>query len=110
MGTGGPSLLKTLTSVYLVQFNFSVSLNSANLSLKHLRPTLFIPLILAFGTLFLSRSLASLFIRISALEFCLLFFYLSPVQIPLYLESFGAPSGTRTRDPLIKSQLLYQLS
>ena len=23
---------------------------------------------------------------------------------------FGAPSGTRTRDPLIKSQLLYQLS
>ena len=22
----------------------------------------------------------------------------------------GAPSGTRTRDPLIKSQLLYQLS
>ena len=27
-----------------------------------------------------------------------------------YLESVGAPSGTRTRDPLIKSQLLYQLS
>ena len=25
-------------------------------------------------------------------------------------ESFGAPSGIRTRDPLIKSQLLYQLS
>ena len=24
--------------------------------------------------------------------------------------SFGAPSGIRTRDPLIKSQLLYQLS
>ena len=23
---------------------------------------------------------------------------------------FGAPSGTRTRGPLIKSQLLYQLS
>ena len=23
---------------------------------------------------------------------------------------FGAPSGTRTQDPLIKSQLLYQLS
>ena len=23
---------------------------------------------------------------------------------------FGAPSGTRTRDPMIKSQLLYQLS
>ena len=23
---------------------------------------------------------------------------------------FGAPSGIRTRDPLIKSQLLYQLS
>ncbi len=23
---------------------------------------------------------------------------------------FGAPSGTRTLDPLIKSQLLYQLS
>ena len=23
---------------------------------------------------------------------------------------YGAPSGTRTRDPLIKSQLLYQLS
>ena len=24
--------------------------------------------------------------------------------------TFGAPSGIRTRDPLIKSQLLYQLS
>ena len=24
--------------------------------------------------------------------------------------NYGAPSGTRTRDPLIKSQLLYQLS
>ena len=24
--------------------------------------------------------------------------------------SYGAPSGIRTRDPLIKSQLLYQLS
>jgi len=23
---------------------------------------------------------------------------------------YGAPSGIRTRDPLIKSQLLYQLS
>ena len=28
----------------------------------------------------------------------------------VFLLSFGAPSGTRTRDPLIKSQLLYQLS
>ena len=27
-----------------------------------------------------------------------------------YLFLFGAPSGTRTQDPLIKSQLLYQLS
>ena len=26
------------------------------------------------------------------------------------LPHIGAPSGTRTRDPLIKSQLLYQLS
>ena len=26
------------------------------------------------------------------------------------LFCFGAPSGIRTRDPLIKSQLLYQLS
>ena len=26
------------------------------------------------------------------------------------LLTSGAPSGTRTRDPLIKSQLLYQLS
>ena len=26
------------------------------------------------------------------------------------MGQFGAPSGTRTRDPLIKSQLLYQLS
>ena len=25
-------------------------------------------------------------------------------------DSFGGPSGTRTPDPLIKSQLLYQLS
>ena len=25
-------------------------------------------------------------------------------------EEYAAPSGTRTRDPLIKSQLLYQLS
>ena len=25
-------------------------------------------------------------------------------------EEYGAPSGIRTRDPLIKSQLLYQLS
>ena len=25
-------------------------------------------------------------------------------------EKFGEPSGTRTRDPLIKSQVLYQLS
>ena len=25
-------------------------------------------------------------------------------------DFFGAPSGTRTQDPLIKSQLLYQLS
>ena len=28
----------------------------------------------------------------------------------LILAAFGAPSGIRTRDPLIKSQLLYQLS
>ena len=28
----------------------------------------------------------------------------------LILVAFGAPSGIRTRDPLIKSQLLYQLS
>ena len=28
----------------------------------------------------------------------------------LTLTSIGAPSGIRTRDPLIKSQLLYQLS
>ena len=27
-----------------------------------------------------------------------------------WLLTSGAPSGTRTRDPLIKSQLLYQLS
>ncbi len=40
-----------------------------------------------------------------------------PVQIKnrkAFLKSFpvfsGAPSGTRTLDPLIKSQLLYQLS
>ena len=26
------------------------------------------------------------------------------------LPQYGAPSGTRTLDPLIKSQLLYQLS
>ena len=26
------------------------------------------------------------------------------------ISRFGAPSGTRTPDPLIKSQLLYQLS
>ena len=29
---------------------------------------------------------------------------------PTGLFLFGAPSGTRTQDPLIKSQLLYQLS
>ena len=28
----------------------------------------------------------------------------------LKVLTFGAPSGIRTRDPLIKSQLLYQLS
>ena len=28
----------------------------------------------------------------------------------ILLLTSGAPSGTRTRDPLIKSQLLYQLS
>ena len=27
-----------------------------------------------------------------------------------FQAKFGAPSGTRTLDPLIKSQLLYQLS
>ena len=39
----------------------------------------------------------------------------NPNQLPVMskkfgLYPFGAPSGTRTRDPLIKSQLLYQLS
>ena len=29
---------------------------------------------------------------------------------PSYEGGFGAPSGTRTRDTLIKSQVLYQLS
>ena len=33
------------------------------------------------------------------------------VYLPAHHNSgLGAPSGTRTRDPLIKSQLLYQLS
>ena len=33
-------------------------------------------------------------------------------KIPNFIEDslFGAPSGTRTRDTLIKSQVLYQLS
>ena len=32
----------------------------------------------------------------------------TPRKVVFFL--FGAPSGIRTRDPLIKSQLLYQLS
>ena len=45
----------------------------------------------------------------SALEALTLTFARSrfPVHRP---KVFGAPSGIRTRDPLIKSQLLYQLS
>ncbi len=42
---------------------------------------------------------------------CLL--QLSPAGVPPPAhqpDQLGAPSGTRTRDPLIKSQLLYQLS
>ena len=31
-------------------------------------------------------------------------------HVTLRIREFGAPSGIRTRDPLIKSQLLYQLS
>ena len=32
------------------------------------------------------------------------------LRSPSYLIKFGAPSGIRTRDTLIKSQVLYQLS
>ena len=54
------------------------------------------------------------------------YFYPPPVELGVFImpirrqqnkkaaifiaASFGAPSGTRTQDPLIKSQLLYQLS
>src|SRR5215470_8188913 len=31
-------------------------------------------------------------------------------RFPERLRNFGEPGGTRTRDPLIKSQMLYQLS
>ena len=31
-------------------------------------------------------------------------------DLSVIITDFGAPTGTRTRDPLIKSQLLYQLS
>ena len=33
-----------------------------------------------------------------------------PFSLRTIKRKFGAPSGIRTRDPLIKSQLLYQLS
>ena len=37
--------------------------------------------------------------------------YLLTIGLPTELRrNNGAPSGIRTRDPLIKSQLLYQLS
>ena len=34
----------------------------------------------------------------------------NPIKQEKAIQGFGAPSGIRTRDPLIKSQLLYQLS
>ena len=37
-------------------------------------------------------------------------FSISSIKYQLSLLFAGPPSGTRTRDPLIKSQLLYQLS
>ena len=34
----------------------------------------------------------------------------SSILLLILKELFGEPGGTRTRDPLIKSQMLYQLS
>ena len=59
---------------------------------------IFVPLILAFRT-------------ISFYPFRFRVGFLIYFPLPCGISNLlGAPSGTRTRDPLIKSQLLYQLS
>ena len=82
MGTGGPSALKTLTSV-------------------HSRTPLGAPSGTSFAALDAPWSPAG---KTTIQVVFLHALFDSP------LEHFGAPSGTRTPDPLIKSQLLYQLS
>ena len=84
MGTGGPTALKTLT--HLVCFPFVRDLYQPF-------PSLSLPLF---------RSLCH---RVVKLE---LFVFKDELGEPTL--SAGAPPGTRTPDPLIKSQLLYQLS
>ena len=49
-----------------------------------------------------------LLVSLSGKEIFVCFPYIRPTDWAK--EEYGAPSGTRTRDPLIKSQLLYQLS
>ena len=85
MGTGGPSALKKPTRRRCLRLFYCVS---ADLS---------------------SRTVASQVL--SALQSLTSVFGMGTGG-PSALEvlTFGAPSGIRTRDPLIKSQLLYQLS
>ena len=86
MGTGGPSALKKPT-----RQRFSVDLFycvSADLSSRAVASQVFSAL----------QSLTSVFGMGTG----------GPSALKVL--TFGAPSGIRTRDPLIKSQLLYQLS
>ena len=118
MGTGGPSSLMTLTLQPIQSFqllwSFLVHLQAFNPVMLHHVPTwlrwlLLSQLIFSHSTFFWcifrvqprdapSRShMIKMAVALAT--------YLSHI-----VRSFGAPSGIRTRDPLIKSQLLYQLS
>ena len=93
MGTGGPSLLITPT-ISVFCFRVSIDLFSRAVASQVFSAQMSLTAVFGMGT----GGPSSLMTLTIYLHLC--------ADIFLY----GAPSGIRTRDPLIKSQLLYQLS
>ena len=115
MGTGGPSALKTLTAGFPPLFGTRFPLTyqrercGNDLSFSSLRVCSSPPYggWCAFGDSVSPGAVRGACPARSPSRFWLSFHCRSASRSP---RSNGAPSGTRTPDPLIKSQLLYQLS
>ena len=87
----------------------SIDLSYRAVSSQVLSAQMSLTTVFGMGTGGPSSLMTLTFKRFTRLLFILLFLALSrPLVLPFYGN--GAPSGIRTRDPLIKSQLLYQLS